>query len=43
MPATTDIWAAIFPVGDDGGASRRRTRALLQELAAPDHGRRRDG
>ena len=30
----TDIWAAIFPVGDDGGASRRRTRALLQELAA---------
>ena len=30
----TDIWAAIFPVGDDGGASRRRTRALLQELVA---------
>ena len=30
----TDIWAAIFPVGDDAGASRRRTRALLKELAA---------
>lgn len=30
----TDIWAAIFPVGDDASASRRRTRALLQELAA---------
>jgi F420-dependent oxidoreductase-like protein len=29
----TDIWAAIFPVGDDGAGSRRRTRALLQELA----------
>jgi F420-dependent oxidoreductase-like protein len=27
----TDIWAAIFPVGD-GGASRLRTRALLQQL-----------
>ena len=31
----TDIWAAIFPVGDDASGSRRRTRALLQELAAP--------
>jgi F420-dependent oxidoreductase-like protein len=30
----TDIWAAIFPVGDDTSGSRRRTRALLQELAA---------
>jgi F420-dependent oxidoreductase-like protein len=30
----TDIWAAIFPVGDDRTDSRRRTRALLQELAA---------
>jgi len=29
----TDIWAAIFPVGDDASGSRRRTRALLQELA----------
>lgn len=30
----TDVWAEIFPVGDDRGASRRRTRALLKELAA---------
>jgi F420-dependent oxidoreductase-like protein len=30
----TDVWAAIFPVGDDASGSRRRTRALLQELAA---------
>ncbi|MEX2294563.1 MAG: TIGR03564 family F420-dependent LLM class oxidoreductase [Acidimicrobiales bacterium] len=29
----TDVWAAPFPVGDDRSASRRRTRALLQELA----------
>ena len=29
----TDVWAAIFPVGDDAAGSRRRTRALLQELA----------
>src|SRR5262245_22231339 len=29
----TDMWAAIFPVGDDRDGSRRRTRALLQELA----------
>jgi F420-dependent oxidoreductase-like protein len=28
----TDIWASIFPVGDDASGSRRRTRALLQEL-----------
>ena len=30
----TDVWAALFPVGDDRAASRRRTRALLKELAA---------
>ncbi len=30
----TDVWAAIFPVGDDRRASRQRTRALLKELAA---------
>jgi len=30
----TDIWAAIFPVGDDPKASVQRTRALLTELAA---------
>lgn len=30
----TDVWAAIFPVGEDRSASRRRTRALLKELAA---------
>jgi len=29
----TDMWAAIFPVGDDREGSRRRTRALLAELA----------
>jgi F420-dependent oxidoreductase-like protein len=29
----TDIWASIFPVGDDASGSRRRTRGLLQELA----------
>jgi len=28
----TDVWAAIFPVGDDRAASRRRTRALLEHL-----------
>jgi hypothetical protein len=28
----TDLWAAPFPVGDDGSASRARTRALLMEL-----------
>lgn len=28
----TDVWAAIFPVGDDRAASQRRTRALLAEL-----------
>lgn len=29
----TDVWAAIFPVGADKQASRRRTRALLRDLA----------
>jgi F420-dependent oxidoreductase-like protein len=29
----TDVWAAVFAVGDDRAASRRRTRDLLQELA----------
>ena len=29
----TDMWAAVFPVGDDRGASRARTRALLKDLA----------
>jgi F420-dependent oxidoreductase-like protein len=28
----TDIWAAIFPVGEDHKASRKRTRDLLREL-----------
>lgn len=28
----TDVWAAIFPVGDDRGASRARTRTLLRAL-----------
>lgn len=28
----TDMWAAIFPVGDDREGSRRRTRELLQDL-----------
>jgi F420-dependent oxidoreductase-like protein len=28
----TDVWAAIFPVGVDRKASRRRTRALLEAL-----------
>jgi F420-dependent oxidoreductase-like protein len=30
----TDVWAAVFAVGDDRSASRRRTRELLKELAA---------
>jgi F420-dependent oxidoreductase-like protein len=30
----TDIWAAVFPVGDDRAASRRRTTELLQELVS---------
>jgi alkanesulfonate monooxygenase SsuD/methylene tetrahydromethanopterin reductase-like flavin-dependent oxidoreductase (luciferase family) len=29
----TDVWAAPFAVGDDHSASRRRTRALLANLA----------
>ena len=28
----TDIWAAVFPVGDDAKASLQRTRELLMEL-----------
>ncbi|MGY6501963.1 MAG: TIGR03564 family F420-dependent LLM class oxidoreductase [Acidimicrobiales bacterium] len=30
----TDVWAAIFPVGDDRSGSRRRTRALLADLVS---------
>jgi len=30
----TDIWAAVFPVGDDKAKSLRRTTELLKELAA---------
>ena len=30
----TDIWAAVFPVGDDRAASRRRTMDLLKELVS---------
>jgi alkanesulfonate monooxygenase SsuD/methylene tetrahydromethanopterin reductase-like flavin-dependent oxidoreductase (luciferase family) len=30
----TDIWAAVFPVGDDRAASRRRTTDLLRELVS---------
>ena len=30
----TDVWAAVFPVGADRGASRARTQALLKDLAA---------
>jgi F420-dependent oxidoreductase-like protein len=30
----TDIWAAVFPVGDDRAASRRRTTELLKELVS---------
>lgn len=29
----TDIWAAVFPVGEDSKASRKRTRDLLRQLA----------
>jgi alkanesulfonate monooxygenase SsuD/methylene tetrahydromethanopterin reductase-like flavin-dependent oxidoreductase (luciferase family) len=32
----TDVWAAVFPVGADRKASRRRTRALLEALAHED-------
>ena len=28
----TDVWAAIFPVGDDRRASRDRTKNLLRDL-----------
>lgn len=30
----TDIWAAVFPVGEDKAASRRRTTELLKSLVA---------
>lgn len=30
----TDIWAAVFPVGDDKRASARRTTELLRELVS---------
>ena len=30
----TDIWAAVFPVGDDKRASVRRTTDLLRELVS---------
>jgi hypothetical protein len=29
----TELWPIIFGVGDDAAGSRRRTRALLAELA----------
>ena len=29
----TDVWASIFPVGEDRAGSRRRTRELLTALA----------
>jgi hypothetical protein len=32
----TELWPIIFPVGDDPGASRQRTRDLLAALAAAD-------
>ena len=34
----TELWPIIFPVGDDPGASRQRTRELLAGLAAADRG-----
>jgi F420-dependent oxidoreductase-like protein len=30
----TDIWAAVFPVGDDRASSRQRTMDLLKELVS---------
>jgi F420-dependent oxidoreductase-like protein len=30
----TELWAIVFPVGDDAAGSRRQSRALLSELAA---------
>jgi F420-dependent oxidoreductase-like protein len=30
----TDVWAAVFPVGEDRAASRRRTMDLLKELVS---------
>ena len=32
----TDVWAAVFPVGEDRRESRDRTRKVLQRLAAGD-------
>ena len=32
----TDVWAAVFPVGDDHRASRARTMGLLYDLAIED-------
>lgn len=32
----TDVWAAVFPVGEDRKASRARTRALLETLVRED-------
>lgn len=32
----TDVWAAIFAVGEDRKASRARTRALLEQLVTED-------
>jgi alkanesulfonate monooxygenase SsuD/methylene tetrahydromethanopterin reductase-like flavin-dependent oxidoreductase (luciferase family) len=30
----TDIWAAVFPVGEDSAGSRRRTMDLLKDLVS---------
>ena len=30
----TDVWAAVFPVGEDKRASVRRTTDLLRELVS---------
>jgi alkanesulfonate monooxygenase SsuD/methylene tetrahydromethanopterin reductase-like flavin-dependent oxidoreductase (luciferase family) len=30
----TDVWAAVFPVGEDRAASIRRTTDLLRELVS---------
>ncbi|MBK5222311.1 MAG: TIGR03564 family F420-dependent LLM class oxidoreductase [Acidimicrobiia bacterium] len=30
----TDVWAAVFPVGDDRSGSRARTNALLKDLVS---------
>jgi F420-dependent oxidoreductase-like protein len=36
IAGATDVWAAVFPVGDDRKASRARTRALLEQLVHDD-------